>query len=191
MSNDSIENKVKDIVKNWGTEILEATVCLKYEELKTDLEIITSNSGTAIEKTTSLAKSLMTLSSLNSPAMTAISGGIATDEFIKSHFVLETKDTNKAFNIDSEDALNNLMFRLCNSFERPSSISEDEQLIKVVNATVSGVYKGDLLKQFGYVESRSAISYRLLYPILIVSIYKNLLIGIAIEVINKYFKLEK
>ena len=191
MSNNSIEYRVKEIVKSWGTEILEATVCLKYEELKTDLEIITSNSGTAIEKTTSLAKSLMTLSSLNSPAMTAISGGIATDEFIRSHFVLETKDTNKAFNIDSEDALNNLMFRLCNSFERPSSISEDEQLIKVVNATVSGVYKGDLLKQFGYVESRSAISYRLLYPILIVSIYKNLLIGIAIEVINKYFKLEK
>ena len=191
MSNGSIENKVKDIVISWGTEILEATVCLKYEELKTDLEKITSNSGTAIEKTTSLARSLLTLSSLNYPAMTAISGGVATDEFIGDHFILDTKDVTKTFNIDSEDALNNLILRICNSFERPSSISEDEQLIKVVNTTVSGIYKEDLLKQFGYVESRSAISYRLLYPILIVSIYKNLLISIAIEVINKYFKMEK
>ncbi len=191
MSNGSIENKVKDIVISWGTEILEATVCLKCEELKTDLEKITSINGTAIEKTTSLAKSLLTLSSLNSPAMTAVSGGVATDEFIKDNFVLDSEDAGKTFNVDSEDALNNLMFRICNSFERPSSISEDEQLIKVVNTTVSGVYKENLLKKFGYVESRSAISYRLLYPILIVSIYKNLLISIAIEVINKYFKLEK
>ena len=191
MSNGSIENKVKDIVISWGTEILEATVCLKCEELKSDLEKITNNGGTAIEKTTSLAKSLLTLSSLNSPAMTAVSGGVATDEFIKDNFVLDSEDAGKTFNVDSEDALNNLMFRICNSFERPSSISEDEQLIKVVNTTVSGVYKENLLKKFGYVESRSAISYRLLYPILIVSIYKNLLISIAIEVINKYFKLEK
>lgn len=191
MSNNSIEYRVKEIVKSWGTEILEATVCLRYEELKSDLEKITNNGSTATEKTISLAKSLLTLSSLQSPAMIAISGGVATDEFIKDNFVLDSEDAGKTFNIDSEDALNNLMFRICNSFERPSSISEDEQLIKVVNTTVSGVYKENLLKKFGYVESRSAISYRLLYPILIVSIYKNLLIGIAIEVINKYFKLEK
>ena len=191
MSNNSIEYRVKEIVKSWGTEILEATVCLRYEELKSDLEKITNNGSTATEKTISLAKSLLTLSSLQSPAMIAISGGVATDEFIKDNFVLDSEDAGKTFNIDSEDALNNLMFRICNSFERPSSISEDEQLIKVVNATVSGVYKENLLKKFGYVESRSAISYKLLYPILIVSIYKNLLISIAIEVINKYFKMEK
>ena len=137
MSNGSIENKVKDIVISWGTEILEATVCLKCEELKSDLEKITNNGGTAIEKTTSLAKSLLTLSSLNSPAMTAVSGGVATDEFIKDNFVLDSEDAGKTFNVDSEDALNNLMFRICNSFERPSSISEDEQLIKVVNTVVT------------------------------------------------------
>ena len=123
--------------------------------------------------------------------MTAISQQVASDEFIKDNFIIDSEES-KFLDV-TQDAMNNLIFRMCNSFERASAISEDEQLMKVVNLTISGVYKKDLIAKFQYVENRNQnpIKYKILYPILLVSIYKNLLTNLALTVVEKYFKLEK
>lgn len=185
------EEIIRGIIIDWGLEILESTVLLKYEDLKKDLSIIIGQETSKTGKSIQLAKSLLSLSPLNCSAMTAISIQVASDEFIKDNFIIDTEES-KFLDV-TQDAMNNLIFRMCNSFERASAISEDEQLMKVVNLTISGVYKKDLIAKFQYVESRNQnpVKYKILYPILLVSIYKNLLTNLALTVVEKYFKLEK
>ncbi len=185
------EEIIRRIVTDWGLEILESTVMLKYEELKKDLTIIIGQEASKTGKYIQLAKSLLSLSPLNCSAMTAISQQVASDEFIKDNFIIDSEES-KFLDV-TQDAMNNLIFRMCNSFERASAISEDEQLVKIVSLTISGVYKKDLMDKFQYVESRNQnpVKYKILYPILLVSIYKNLLTNLALAVVEKYFKLEK
>ncbi len=185
------EEIIRGIVIDWGLEILESTVLLKYEDLKKDLSIIIGQEASKTGKSIQLAKSLLSLSPLNCSAMTAISIQVASDEFIKDNFIIDSEESK--FSDVTQDAMNNLIFRMCNSFERASAISEDEQLMKVVNLTISGVYKKDLIAKFQYVENRNQnpVKYKILYPILLVSIYKNLLTNLALTVVEKYFKLEK
>ena len=185
------EEIIRGIVIDWGLEILESTVLLKYEDLKKDLSIIIGQEASKTGKSIQLAKSLLSLSPLNCSAMTAISIQVASDEFIKDNFIIDSEES-KFLDV-TQDAMNNLIFRMCNSFERASAISEDEQLMKVVNLTISGVYKKDLIAKFQYVENRNQnpVKYKILYPILLVSIYKNLLTNLALTVVEKYFKLEK
>lgn len=185
------EEIIRGIIIDWGLEIFESTVLLKYEDLKKDLSIIIGQETTKTGKSIQLAKSLLSLSPLNCSAMTAISQQVASDEFIKDNFIIDSEES-KFLDV-TQDAMNNLIFRMCNSFERASAISEDEQLMKVVNLTISGVYKKDLIAKFQYVENRNQnpVKYKILYPILLVSIYKNLLTNLALTVVEKYFKLEK
>lgn len=185
------EEIIRGIITDWGLEILESTVLLKYEDLKKDLSIIIGQEASKTGKYIQLAKSLLSLSPLNCSAMTAISQQVASDEFIKDNFVIDSEESK--FSDVTQDVMNNLIFRMCNSFERASAISEDEQLMKVVNLTISGVYKKDLIAKFQYVESRNQnpVKYKILYPVLLVSIYKNLLTNLALSVVEKYFKLEK
>ncbi len=185
------EEIIRRIVTDWGLEILESTVMLKYEELKKDLTIIIGQETSKTGKYIQLAKSLLSLSPLNCSAMTAISQQVASDEFIKDNFIIDSEESK--FLDETQDIMNNLIFRVCNSFERASAISEDEQLVKIVSLTISGVYKKDLMDKFQYVESRNQnpVKYKILYPILLVSIYKNLLTNLALAVVEKYFKLEK
>lgn len=185
------EEIIRGIIIDWGLEILESTVLLKYEDLKKDLSIIIGQETSKTGKSIQLAKSLLSLSPLNCSAMTAISQQVASDEFIKDNFIIDSEES-KFLDV-TQDAMNNLIFRMCNSFERASAISEDEQLMKVVNLTISGVYKKDLIAKFQYVENRNQnpVKYKILYPILLVSIYKNLLTNLALTVVEKYFKLEK
>ena len=185
------EEIIRGIIIDWGLEIFESTVLLKYEDLKKDLSIIIGQETTKTGKSIQLAKSLLSLSPLNCSAMTAISQQVASDEFIKDNFIIDSEESK--FSDVTQDAMNNLIFRMCNSFERASAISEDEQLMKVVNLTISGVYKKDLIAKFQYVENRNQnpVKYKILYPILLVSIYKNLLTNLALTVVEKYFKLEK
>ncbi len=185
------EEIIRRIVTDWGLEILESTVMLKYEELKKDLTIIIGQEASKTGKYIQLAKSLLSLSPLNCSAMTAISQQVASDEFIKDNFIIDSEESK--FLDETQDIMNNLIFRVCNSFERASAISEDEQLVKIVSLTISGVYKKDLMDKFQYVESRNQnpVKYKILYPILLVSIYKNLLTNLALAVVEKYFKLEK
>lgn len=185
------EKIIREIIADWGLEILESTVFLKYEDLKKDLSIIIGQEASKTGKYIQLAKSLLSLSPLNCSAMTAISQQVASDEFIKDNFIIDSEES-KFLDV-TQDAMNNLIFRMCNSFERASAISEDEQLMKVVSLTISGVYKKDLIAKFQYVENRNQnpIKYKILYPVLLVSIYKNLLTNLALAVVEKYFKLEK
>ena len=185
------EKIIREIITDWGLEILESTVFLKYEDLKKDLSIIIGQEASKTGKYIQLAKSLLSLSPLNCSAMTAISQQVASDEFIKDNFIIDSEES-KFLDV-TQDAMNNLIFRMCNSFERASAISEDEQLMKVVSLTISGVYKKDLIAKFQYVENRNQnpIKYKILYPVLLVSIYKNLLTNLALAVVEKYFKLEK
>ena len=185
------EKIIREIITDWGLEILESTVFLKYEDLKKDLSIIIGQEASKTGKYIQLAKSLLSLSPLNCSAMTAISQQVASDEFIKDNFIIDSEES-KFLDV-TQDAMNNLIFRMCNSFERASAISEDEQLMKVVSLTISGVYKKDLIAKFQYVENRNQnpIKYKILYPVLLVSIYKNLLTNLALTVVEKYFKLEK
>ena len=185
------EEIIRGIIIDWGLEIFESTILLKYEDLKKDLSIIIGQEASKTGKSIQLAKSLLSLSPLNCSAMTAISIQVASDEFIKDNFTIDTEESK--FSDVTQDAMNNLIFRMCNSFERASAISEDEQLMKVVNLTISGVYKKDLIAKFQYVENRNQnpVKYKILYPILLVSIYKNLLTNLALTVVEKYFKLEK
>lgn len=185
------EEIIRGIITDWGLEILESTVLLKYEDLKKDLSIIIGQEASKTGKYIQLAKSLLSLSPLNCSAMTAISIQVASDEFIKDNFIIDTEESK--FLDATQDAMNNLIFRMCNSFERASAISEDEQLMKVVSLTISGVYKKDLIAKFQYVENRNQnpVKYKILYPVLLVSIYKNLLTNLALAVVEKYFKLEK
>lgn len=185
------EEIIREIITDWGLEILESTVLLKYEDLKKDLSIIIGQEASKTGKYIQLAKSLLSLSPLNCSAMTAISQQVASDEFIKDNFIIDSEES-KFLDV-TQDAMNNLIFRMCNSFERASAISEDEQLMKVVSLTISGVYKKDLIAKFQYVENRNQnpIKYKILYPVLLVSIYKNLLTNLALAVVEKYFKLEK
>lgn len=185
------EEIIRGIIIDWGLEIFESTVLLKYEDLKKDLSIIIGQETSKTGKSIQLAKSLLSLSPLNCSAMTAISIQVASDEFIKDNFIIDSEESK--FSDVTQDAMNNLIFRMCNSFERASAISEDEQLMKVVNLTISGVYKKDLIAKFQYVENRNQnpVKYKILYPILLVSIYKNLLTNLALTVVEKYFKLEK
>lgn len=185
------EKIIREIIADWGLEILESTVLLKYEDLKKDLSIIIGQEASKTGKYIQLAKSLLSLSPLNCSAMTAISQQVASDEFIKDNFIIDSEES-KFLDV-TQDAMNNLIFRMCNSFERASAISEDEQLMKVVSLTISGVYKKDLIAKFQYVENRNQnpIKYKILYPVLLVSIYKNLLTNLALAVVEKYFKLEK
>lgn len=182
------ETVIREVVLQWGTEILEAAVIMNYSELKKDLGII-AEKHTGVSRDIELSKSLLSLSALNSPAMTSASSYVSSREFIEENYVIDTEELDKnRFSYASVDALTNLLFRLSNSFERPNMITEDEQLHKLVQTTISGVYKKDLLIALEYVESRKPIKYRLLYPILIVSIYKDLLAGLAIKTLEKYFK---
>lgn len=185
------EKIIREIIADWGLEILESTVFLKYEDLKKDLSIIIGQEASKTGKYIQLAKSLLSLSPLNCSAMTAISQQVASDEFIKDNFIIDSEES-KFLDV-TQDAMNNLIFRMCNSFERASAISEDEQLMKVVSLTISGVYKKDLIAKFQYVENRNQnpVKYKILYPVLLVSIYKNLLTNLALAVVEKYFKLEK
>ena len=185
------EEIIRGIIIDWGLEILESTVLLKYEDLKKDLSIIIGQETSKTGKSIQLAKSLLSLSPLNCSAMTAISIQVASDEFIKDNFIIDSEESK--FSDVTQDAMNNLIFRMCNSFERASAISEDEQLMKVVSLTISGVYKKDLIAKFQYVENRNQnpVKYKILYPVLLVSIYKNLLTNLALAVVEKYFKLEK
>lgn len=190
-SRNDTEEIIRGIITDWGLEILESTVLLKYEDLKKDLSIIIGQETSKTGKSIQLAKSLLSLSPLNCSAMTAISKRVASDEFIKDNFIIDSEESK--FSDETQDAMNNLIFRMCNSFERASAISEDEQLMKVVSLTISGVYKKDLIAKFQYVESRNQnpVKYKILYPVLLVSIYKNLLTNLALSVVEKYFKLER
>lgn len=190
-SRNDTEEIIRGIITDWGLEILESTVLLKYEDLKKDLSIIIGQETSKTGKSIQLAKSLLSLSPLNCSAMTAISKRVASDEFIKDNFIIDSEESK--FSDETQDVMNNLIFRMCNSFERASAISEDEQLMKVVSLTISGVYKKDLIAKFQYVESRNQnpVKYKILYPILLVSIYKNLLTNLALSVVEKYFKLER
>ena len=60
------EKIIREIITDWGLEILESTVFLKYEDLKKDLSIIIGQEASKTGKYIQLAKSLLSLSPLSS-----------------------------------------------------------------------------------------------------------------------------